>query len=53
MMCVWVEAYERSLNMPIFGGEMITEQPPVNWQLQDTSSWINMLTGVDRRTRDI
>jgi hypothetical protein len=53
MMCVWVEAYERSLKMPIFGAEMMTEQPPVNWQLKDSSSWINMLKGVDRRTRDV
>jgi hypothetical protein len=53
MMCVWVEAYERSLKMPIYGHEMATEQPPVNWQLKDTSSWINMLKGVDRRTREV
>ena len=51
MRCVWVDAYERSQKMPLFGQEITTEQPPVNWQLQDTSSWINMLTGVDRRLR--
>ena len=50
--CVWVDAFERSLKMPLFGEEIKTEQPPVNWQLQHTSSWINMLTGIDRRTRD-
>ena len=53
MKCVWVDAYERSLRMPIWGGEILTEQPPVNWQLKGTSSWINLLTGVDRRTRDM
>ena len=53
MRCVWVDAYERSLKMPLWGHEMHTEQPPVNWQLQHTSSWINMLTGTDRRTRRI
>jgi Methylene-tetrahydrofolate reductase C terminal len=53
MTCVWVDAYERSLKMKIWGGEMLTEQPPVNWQLKGTSSWINMLTGADRRTREI
>jgi hypothetical protein len=53
MKCIWVDAYERSLRMPIWGGEILTEQPPVNWQLKGTSSWINLLTGVDRRTRDM
>jgi hypothetical protein len=53
MRCVWVDAYERSLKMTIWGKEMLTEQPPVNWQLKGTSSWINLLTGVDRRTREI
>jgi hypothetical protein len=53
MRCIWVDAYERSLRMPHFGHEMKTEQPPVNWQLKDTSSWINLLKGVDRRTREV
>jgi len=53
MRCVWVDAYERSQKMRLWGDEMHTEQPPVNWQLQHTSSWINMLTGADRRTRQI
>jgi len=53
MRCVWVDAYERSLKMEIWGGEILTEQPPVNWQLKGTSSWINLLIGVDRRTREI
>lgn len=48
MKCVWVQAYERSLNMPIYGHEMLTLQPPVNRGLQGTSAWINMLKGVDR-----
>jgi len=49
MMCVWVDAYERSLKMPVYGHEMTKEQPPVNWQLKDSSAWINMLTGADQR----
>jgi Methylene-tetrahydrofolate reductase C terminal len=53
MRCIWVDAYERSLKMKTWGGEMVTEQPPINWQLKGTSSWINMLTGVDRRKREI
>jgi len=53
MRCVWVDAYERAQQMPIWGKELLTEQPPVNWQLQGTSSWINLLKGVDRRPRAV
>lgn len=49
MRCVWVVAYENSLQMPIYGHEMHQIQPPVNRQLEDTSAWINMLTGADKR----
>jgi hypothetical protein len=52
MRCVWVEAYERSLHMPRYGHELITIQPPVNRQLEGTSSWINMLHGIDREIPD-
>ena len=47
MKCVWVEAYERSLKMPTYGQEIRLIQPPLNWQLQGTSAWVNMLTGAD------
>lgn len=49
MRCVWVEAYERSRKMPVFGEELLQVQPPVNRELQGDSAWINMLTGVDKR----
>lgn len=49
MTCVWVEAYERSLKMRQFGGELLVIQPPVNRRLEGTSAWINMLTGVDQK----
>jgi hypothetical protein len=48
MRCVWVEAYERSRTMPIYGEEMTLIQPPVNRQLQDRSAWVTMLTGEDQ-----
>ena len=48
MRCVWVEAYERSQKMPVYGAEMRTVVPPLNRQLQDTSAWINDFTGVAR-----
>ena len=46
--CVWTVAYERSLQMPDYGDEMIHIQPPINKQLEGSSSWINMLDGVDK-----
>lgn len=48
MKCVWVEAYERSLRMPIYGEEMTRIQAPVNMQLYDRSAWITMLSGEDK-----
>jgi hypothetical protein len=46
--CIWVQAYERSQKMPIYGPEIRRVQPPVNWLLEGTSAWINMITGADR-----
>lgn len=48
MRCVWVEAYERSGQMPVYGPELIHLQPPVNRRLEGSSAWINMLTGEDQ-----
>jgi hypothetical protein len=48
MKCIWVEAFERSQRMGTYGEEIKLLQPPVNRQLQDTSAWINMLTGLDK-----
>jgi len=50
MRCVWVEAYERSQKMTIYGEEMILINPPVNRRLEGTSAWVNMLTGEDKNT---
>ena len=52
MVCVWVEAYERSLKMPDYGYQMVNIQPPVNRQLDGTSSWINTLHGLDSEMPD-
>ncbi len=49
MRCVWVVAYENAQRMPVYGHELIEIQPPVNRRLEDTSAWINMLTGEDKR----
>ena len=45
--CVWVQAVERAARLPIWGDHIHRLQPPVNWQLQGTSSWINLFTGRD------
>lgn len=49
MRCVWVVAYENAQQMPIYGPELIEIQPPVDRQLENTSAWINLLTGVDKQ----
>ena len=48
MRCVWVVAYENAQQVPIYGHELVDIQPPVNRRLEDTSAWINMLTGADQ-----
>ena len=49
MRCIWVDAYERSLDMPTYGQEIRLIQPPLNWELQGTSAWVNLLTGDDAK----
>jgi hypothetical protein len=46
--CVWVQAYERSRRLPLFRDHMAHLNPPVDWRLQKSSSWINLVTGRDR-----
>jgi hypothetical protein len=48
MKCIWVEAFERSQQMPTYGDEILHIQPPVNRQLEGASAWVTMLTGVDK-----
>lgn len=45
--CVWVQAVERSARLPLWHDRIHDLQPPVDWQLQDTSAWINLFTGRD------
>ena len=49
MQCVWVSAWERSRQMPQYGSQILTIQPPLNRQLQGTSAWINEVTGASPR----
>ena len=42
--CIWTDAYERSTRMKIYGQHILDLQPTVDWRLEGTSAWINMLT---------
>jgi hypothetical protein len=46
--CVWVQAWEGSRRLPFWRDHMEHVQKPVDWRLQETSSWENLLTGRDR-----
>jgi hypothetical protein len=46
-MCIWVQAWERSRSMPVYGDEILLIQPPVNRMLQGTSAWINLIEEVE------
>ena len=42
--------FERSRKMPRYGEGIHHLQPMVDWQLEDTSAWINLITGADHHT---
>jgi hypothetical protein len=46
--CVWVQAWQRSRKLPLFRDHIEHVERPVDWQLQDTSSWINFATRRDK-----
>jgi hypothetical protein len=46
--CVWVQAVERSQRLPLWQDHVQHVMPPVDWQLQGTASWTNLLTGRDQ-----
>ena len=50
IMCVWVQAWERSQTMPTYGDEIMGLQPPVNRSLQGSSAWINLFEEIDQKT---
>lgn len=47
MKCVWVDAFERSQKMPLYGSEILDIEPIHNWRREDESAWINMLREKD------
>jgi hypothetical protein len=48
--CIWVLAWERSQRLPLWRDDMKRLNPPVDWRLEDTSSWLNLASGRDRHT---
>lgn len=50
MPCVWTQAWRRDAQMMIYRHEIHLIQPPVNRRLQHSSSWVNMLEGIDAQT---
>jgi hypothetical protein len=47
MTCIWVNAYHRSQKLP-WPEEIHDLRPPVDWSLNGSSSWINLLTEKDQ-----
>jgi hypothetical protein len=47
--CVWVRAYQWSLQLP-WPDELHDLRPPVDWGLKGSSSWVNLVTGRDQVT---
>lgn len=47
MKCVWVQAWEGSRKLPFWREHMFRVERPVDWRLQETSSWENLLTRRD------
>jgi len=42
--CVWVQAWERA-HKGSYAHELLILQPPVDYMLQGSSAWLNMVTG--------
>ncbi len=45
--CVWVLGIERAQRLPLWREHINHLHPPVDWRLQNTSSWISLVTGRD------
>jgi hypothetical protein len=46
--CVWVQAWEGSRRLPLWREHIEHLQRPVDWRLQETSSWENLVTHRDQ-----
>ena len=50
--CVWVQAWDGSRRLPLWRSHMEHVHRPVDWRLQGTSSWENLLTRRDKHVPD-
>jgi len=51
MQCVWVRAYAYSQRL-MWPHEFHDLRPPVDWSIQGSASWVNLLTGRDQVVSD-
>jgi methylenetetrahydrofolate reductase (NADPH) len=49
--CIWVRAYERLKKHKEENSSSEYIVPPCNWELQDTSSWLNYYLGRDHTAK--
>ena len=45
MTCVWLQAWERSKAMPLFGRDIMRILPPLDGRLKGSSAWVNEFRG--------
>jgi len=50
--CIWVKAWEGSRRLPLWRDHIDHVNPPVDWRLEGTSSYINLATRRDKRVPD-
>ncbi len=46
--CTWVKAWEGSRKLPLWRDHFEHVNPPVDWRLEGTSSWENLITKRDK-----
>ncbi len=46
--CIWTLVWQRSRRLPVWREHVEHVNPPVDWRLAGTSSWVNWLTGRDK-----
>ena len=47
--CVWVQAWERSKLLPVYGSQILHVLPPLDRRLEGSSAWINDFSGAADR----
>ncbi len=50
MDCIWLLGWQRAERMPDYGESILGIHPPVDYQLEGSSAWINMLTERDQQS---